>query len=68
MFIDDGKIGNVAVALAKYSEYLNDHKPSEGDTIMLDLWKLTRREVWDLRTEIDAYWHSLLSRSEAGRP
>ena len=57
MWIPDEQISNVAVALAKYSEWLNDNEIKEPG-IIREPWELTRREVWDLRSRIKEYWAS----------
>lgn len=62
MHIDDKQLANVGMALAHYSQYLNDHKPT--DPMMIELWELTRREVWNMRDEIGHYYHSLESSAQ----
>ena len=62
MYIDDKQLGNVGMALARYSEYLNDNKPADG--LLLEYWELTRREVWALRNDIKQYYNTLPSSTE----
>ena len=63
MFIKDSDMGNVGMALLKYSEWLNENEPA-NDQQLHAVWERTRREVWTLRDEIRSHWDSMPSSAD----